>query len=466
MKQNFEINRGIHDVRDPEKFIVKAEPGLREEVVKLISEEKGEPEWMFRKRLQALEHFRNTKIPAWGPDLSKLDLDKISYYLRPEERVYANSWENVPEYIKKTAERLGIPEAEQKLFAGAGFQYESITAYHNLKKEWQDKGVIFEDMDTALNKYPEFVKEYFMTRCVPINDHKFAMLHASAWSGGTFIYVPPGVKVTMPLQAYFRMNAAGAGQFEHTLIIADKGSEVHYLEACSNPRYTVANLHAGCVEIYVKEGARVRYSSIENWGRNTYNLNTKRAIVEKNGTIEWVSANIGSGTTMLYPSSLLLGENSRSSHLTIAFAGKGQVQDTGTKVYHMAPNTTSTIKSKSISKDGGITTYRGLLKINKGAINSRASVSCDALILDKYSSSNTIPYMDIKEDKVEVAHEATVGKISSGQIFYLMSRGLKEEQAIQLIVNGFMEPIVKEFPLEYEIEFNRLLELEMEGSVG
>ncbi len=827
-----EITRDRFDHKNPERFIAKAPIGLSREVVEMISKSKNEPDWMLQKRLKALEIFNKTAIPTWGPDLSNLALNEITYFIIPDKKSHAQKWEDVPEDIKRTFEKLGIPKAEQRALAGAGAQYESLNAYHNLKKEWEAKGVIFEDMDVAVQKYPELVKAYFMTRCVPINDHKFAALHAAVWSGGTFIYVPPNVKVTQPLQAYFRMNAAGAGQFEHTLIIVDKSAEVSYIEGCSAPRYNVNNLHAGCVEIYVKENARARYSSVENWSKNTYNLNTKRAIVEKSGTIEWINGNNGcltgdtrvytnpkgpvrideikagdyvygfdlnslspikakvnatkcsgiknvyqietdnfrtikasdnhpfltiddgkrfiswkmlkelkqndfictinaipeegaavalpkierkgkncvtvpeqtneeimwilgvyvgdgflskealskkskekvdrrvyfavpeedkirrklestlkeifgatitkkgicitlnsimfcelirkmglsgnahtkripqwifglplaqklafiegyldsdgyvrknarrkniaiggtfssankelledfknlmimcglnpgklltykrkipsktakgnreyynnfinitaediekirqrkampkhfarfsrvrsihllgekmtydieidgisnfiangivvhnSHITMLYPCSVLKGEGARSDFLGIAFAGSGQFQDTGAKVFHLAPNTTSVTRSKSISKDGGITNFRGLLKVVKGAVNSKATMQCDALMLDDRSKSDTTPHLEIKENKVHIGHEATVGKISSEQLFYLMSRGLTEEEAMKMIVSGFIEPIVKELPLEYAVELNRLIQLEIENAIG
>jgi Fe-S cluster assembly protein SufB len=465
-QMDFEFNRETYDHFNPERSVLKSSPGITEQVVRLISKDKKEPEWMLQKRLKALEYYNKTPIPTWGPDLSKLDLNKIIYYIKSDEEGNQKSWDDVPDDIKNTFEKLGIPQAERESLAGVGSQYDSQVAYHNLKKEWEDKGVIFEDMDIALEKYPDLVKKYFMTNCVPINDHKFAALHGAVWSGGTFIYVPENVKVTIPLQAYFRMNAKGGGQFEHTLIIADKNSQVTYMEGCSAPLYNANSLHAGCVEVYVNEGARVRYASIENWSRNTYNLNTKRAITDKNAVIEWVNCNVGSGVTMLYPCSILKGDNSRSDSIGIAFAGKLQNQDTGSKVIHIGKNTSSTIKAKSISKDGGITTYRGLVKINKGATDAKCNVECDALMLDNISKSDTIPYMHIKENKVDMAHEATVGKISDDQLFYLRSRGLKQEEAMQMIVSGFIEPIAKQFPGEYAVELNRLIELEMEGSLG
>ena len=463
------INERISEMfehRNPDRHKYKTEPGLNEEVVSAISENKNEPEWMLNFRLKALEVYKNLKIPEWGADLSKLDTEKITYYAVPDAKHNSKSWDDVPEEIKNTFQRLGIPEAEQKYLAGVGGQYDSLVVYHKLKEELEKKGIIFEDMDIALQKYPELVKEYFMTKCIPITLHKYIALHGAVWSGGTFIYIPENVKLEQPLQAYFRMNTESFGQFEHTLIIVEKNAELHYVEGCSSPKYNSSSLHAGCVELFVKEGAKLRYSSAENWSNNTYNLNTKRAIVEKNGTIEWVTANMGSKVSMVYPCSILKGENARADHLSIGYAGKNQEQDIGAKVYHVAPNTTSMIISKSISKNGGITRYRGLLNVSKNAVNSKSKVQCDALMMDDISKSDTIPYMNIKSNKSSIAHEATVGKISQEQVFYLMSRGLKEEQATQMIVNGFIEPIVKELPIEYAVELNRLIELEMEGSVG
>ena len=463
------INERISEMfehRNPDRHKYKTEPGLNEEVVSAISENKNEPEWMLNFRLKSFEVYKNLKIPEWGADLSKLDTEKITYYAVPDAKHNSKSWDDVPEEIKNTFQRLGIPEAEQKYLAGVGGQYDSLVVYHKLKEELEKKGIIFEDMDIALQKYPELVKEYFMTKCIPITLHKYIALHGAVWSGGTFIYIPENVKLEQPLQAYFRMNTESFGQFEHTLIIVEKNAELHYVEGCSSPKYNSSSLHAGCVELFVKEGAKLRYSSAENWSNNTYNLNTKRAIVEKNGTIEWVTANMGSKVSMVYPCSILKGENARADHLSIGYAGKNQEQDIGAKVYHVAPNTTSMIISKSISKNGGITRYRGLLNVSKNAVNSKSKVQCDALMMDDISKSDTIPYMNIKSNKSSIAHEATVGKISQEQVFYLMSRGLKEEQATQMIVNGFIEPIVKELPIEYAVELNRLIELEMEGSVG
>lgn len=459
------IDRTRYDQRDAVRLRYRSPRGLNRRVVEEIAHRKNEPAWVLQKRLKALAYFDARPVPTWGPDLSALDLDNITYYAEPDMEEQ-RSWDKVPGEIRKTFDRLGIPEAERTYLAGSGAQMESLSAYHNLKEEWEKKGVIFENFDVAVQKHPDLVREYFMTRCVPLNDHKFAALHGAAFSGGTFIYVPPRVRVTMPLQAYFRMNEAGMGQFEHTLIVVDEGAEVHYLEACSAPRYSTANLHAGCVEVYVKKGARARYTSIENWSKNTYNLNTKRAIVEEDGVMEWINGNLGSGVTMLYPSSMLKGKGAKTDFIGIAVAAEGQNQDTGSKAYHLAPYTKSTITAKSISKDGGITTYRGLLKVNAGAKGCSSKVQCDALLLDERSVSNTIPFMEVKESDTEIAHEATVGRIGDDQLFYLQSRGLSAPQATQMIVAGFIEPVVKQLPLEYAVELNRLIELEMEGSVG
>jgi Fe-S cluster assembly protein SufB len=467
MKQEFEIDRSRYDDAVEMVNEFEAKPGVNEELVRFISKTKEEPEWMLEKRLKGLEWFEKTGLPNWGPKevREKLDLNKIVYFVKPGSKE-TKKWEDVPEEIRKVAERIGIPEAEKNSLSGAGFQFDSDMAYHNLKQEWEDQGVIFENMDVAVKKYPELVKKYFMSKCIPVHDHKFIMLHAAVWSGGTFIYIPENVKVKIPLQAYFRMNFQRGGQFEHTLIIADKGSEVHYVEGCSAPQYEESALHAGCVELFVLEGARIRYSSVENWSKNTFNLNTKRAVVEKNGTVEWVNGNLGSGCTMLYPCSVLVGEGAKSDSLGIAFAGPGQNQDTGSKVIHAAPRTTSTIKAKSISKGGGISSYRGSVQVSKMARDTKSSVVCDALLIDDESVSNTFPFMKIDTNKVDIAHEASVGKIGEEEIFYLMSRGLSEEQAMQMVVSGFIEPIVKQLPLEYAVELNKLIELEMEGSVG
>ncbi|MBI2576810.1 Fe-S cluster assembly protein SufB [Candidatus Woesearchaeota archaeon] len=463
---SFEINRETYDTYNEERLSFRPKPGISEEIVREISRQKNEPEWMLQKRLAGYKAFLELSIPEWGPSLDALDLSRIYFYMVPDAKKNAATWEEVPDDIKKTFERLGIPEAEQKVLSGVGAQYESQVVYHKLKEEWEKQGVIFLDCDEALKQYPDLVKKFFMTTCVPARLHKFSALHAAVWSGGTFIYIPRGVKLTTPLQAYFRMNAKRGGQFEHTLIIVDEGAEVHYIEGCSAPSYTSNSLHAGCVEIHVLKGARARYSSIENWSRNTYNLNTKRAVVYEDGVIEWVNGNMGSHVTMLYPASMLIGDRSKSHFIGIAFAGSGQNQDTGCKTIHIGKNTASTIMSKSISKDGGITSYRGLLSVKPGALHAAAKVNCDALMMDNRSQSNTYPFMDVKEPTTDLAHEATVGKISDEQVFYLMSRGLGEESATQMIVSGFIEPVVKELPLEYAVELNRLIQLEMEGSLG
>ncbi|QSG02456.1 Fe-S cluster assembly protein SufB [Natranaeroarchaeum sulfidigenes] len=457
--------------KNEHKAAVTAEKGLNEETIRLMSEDKDEPDWMLERRLRALEVFQEMPMPTdWPamPDLSEVDINKIVPYIRPdvELREGTDDWENLPDEIKDTFDKLGIPEAEKEALSGVGAQYESEVVYQNMKEQWEEKGVIFMNMDRAVQEHPEIVKEYFMTSCVPPSDNKFAALHGAVWSGGSFVYVPEDVQVEMPVQAYFRMNSEGMGQFEHTLIVAEPGSEVHYIEGCSAPKYSHFNLHSGGVEVFVKEDAHVQYSTVQNWSRSTYNLNTKRAIVEKNGTMEWISGSMGSKATMLYPSSILKGRGATDNHITIAFAGEGQDIDTGAKVYHNAPNTKSTIESKSIAKDGGRTNYRGLVQIADGAENSSTAVECDALMFDNESTSDTMPYMEIEESKVNVAHEATVGKIGDEDIFYLQSRGLDDDDAKQMIVSGFIEPITEELPIEYAVELNRLIELEMEGSLG
>jgi Fe-S cluster assembly protein SufB len=459
------INREIYDHYNPEDLKFRSKPGITESLIREISKDKKEPEWMLKRRLEGLKLFNETKLPNWGPDLSDLNIDEISLYIKPNAKRNSENWKDVPEEIKNTFEKLGIPKAEREVLAGVGAQYESEVVYHNLKKELKDQGVIFIDCDEALKEHEELFKKYFMTTCISPSLHKFTALHAAVWSGGTFIYVPKGVKVKEPLHAYFRMNAKKAGQFEHTLIIADEGSDLHYIEGCSAPMYSKNSLHAGGVEIHVLKNARARYTSIENWSKNTYNLNTKRAVVHENGIIEWVNGNLGSKVTMLYPCSVLLGKNSKSDYIGIAYAGQGQYQDTGCKVIHLAPNTSSTILSKGISKNGGISSYRGLIKIPKGSVNSKSSVRCDGLMLDNLSKALTFPSMEVGENEVEVAHEAAIGKIGEEQLFYLMSRGLSEQEAIKIIVSGFIEPVIKLLPLEYAVELNKLIELEIENSV-
>lgn len=462
MKKDISISRTLYDDADDHtpRFVTK--PGINEEIVRLISKTKNEPEWMLEKRLKGLKLFLETTTPTWGPDISTLDFNNIIYFADPNAKE-TKMWEDVPAEIRRTFDRLGIPEAEKKSLAGVGAQFDSGMVYHNIQKSLEEKGVLFENMDVAVQKYPELVKKYFMTSCIPIHDHKLIMLHAAVWSGGTFIYVPKNIKVDLPLQAYFRMNAQKGGQFEHTLIIVDEGADLHYIEGCSSPSYSENSLHAGCVEIHVMKNAHMRYSSIENWSKNVLNLNTKRALVHENAFIEWVNGNMGSQFTMLYPCSVLVGEGARSESLGIAFAGQGQDQDTGAKAIHVAPNTSSIIRAKSISKAGGISSYRGLVHVTENAKNTKSIVKCDALIIDEKSVSKTYPFMKILNNESEVTHEATVGKIGEEEIFYLMSRGLNEEQAVQMIVNGFIEPIVKALPLEYAVELNKLIELEMEG---
>lgn len=459
-----------HPLRDP---LLTANPapylrglskGVSEKLVRRISAGKSEPEWMLRHRLKCLHIFEHMSLPAWGPDLSGLPLDDIYYYANPGA-TETDDWGEVPPEIRRVYDRLGIPEAERKVLAGVGAQYESEVIYHRLKEQWKKLGVIFLDLDDALKEYPDLVRQYFM-QCVPPTDHKFAALHGAVWSGGTFLYVPAGVTVSEPLQAYFRMNARNMGQFEHTLIVVEEGANVQYIEGCSAPKYGSHALHAGCVEIFVKPGATMRYSSVENWSRDTFNLNTKRALIEREGTMEWVGGNLGSGTTMLYPCSMLLGEGARCDHLGLAFANRGQWQDTGAKVYHLAPHTSSKVVSKSLSKGGGHTVYRGTLHIAPRAVDSVASITCDALLLDEKSTTETIPTIQVHTDRATVAHEARVGKLSTDDIFYVMSRGLGGEEAKAMIVNGFLEPIIRKLPLEYAVEMNRLIELEMEGSVG
>ncbi len=439
--------------------------GPDEALVRQISATKKEPEWMLELRLRALALWKVTPMPNWGPDLSGLDLDGMTYYVDPNVKE-TDDWKALPKEISDTFEKLGIPKAERDYLGGVGAQFDSGIVYHRIQDSLAKKGVIFENMDVALEKYPDLVKEHFMTKCVPITDHKFTMLHAAVWSGGTFIYVPKGVSVELPLQAYFRMNKARSAQFEHTLIIADEGAEITYIEGCSAPQYTESSLHAGCVELWVKKNARVKYISVENWSKNTYNLNTKKALVFERGHVEWVNGNMGSRATMLYPSSVLLERGARSDSLGIVMANAGQVQDTGSKAIHMAPDTVSVIRSKSVSKGGGVSNYRGFVRILPGAENASSSVSCDALILDDASVSNTYPSIKNENAHSDLSHEARVGRIGEQEVFYLKTRGYSEEEALRLIVGGFMEPIIKALPLEYAVELNKLIELEMEDSVG
>jgi len=455
---------GFHSPDAAEDYFFKSGRGLSPELVAAISEHKNEPEWMRKYRLKSLEYFLARPLPTWGGDVTGIDFDNIFYYIRPTEK-QAKSWEDLPPDIKDTWDKLGIPEAEKKYLAGVGAQYESEVVYHKLKEDLESQGVLFLDMDSGLREHEELVKQYFGT-IIPQNDNKFAALNSAVWSGGSFIYVPPGVKVEMPLQAYFRINAENMGQFERTLIIVDEGAQVHYVEGCTAPIYSSDSLHSAVVEIIVKRGARCRYTTIQNWSTNVYNLVTKRAVAYEDAVMEWVDGNLGSKLTMKYPSIWLMGERAHGEVLSIAFAGNGQHQDAGGKAVHVAPNTTSVITSKSISKNGGRAGYRGLLEVAKGAAGSKSKVVCDALILDEDSRSDTYPYMRIDEDHVDIGHEATVSKIGEEQLFYLMSRGLTEAEASAMIVSGFVEPITKELPLEYAVEMNRLIQLQMEGSVG
>jgi len=454
-----------HFVTD-DKPVFRAQKGLSEEIVRQISAHKGEPEWMLKFRLKALKTYLAKPMPTWGGDLSNLEavLDEIYYYIRPQDRT-ERSWDDVPQEIKDTFEKLGIPEAERKVLAGVGAQYESEMVYHSLKKEWEDKGIIFDSIEDGLRNHPDLFREHFST-VIPPSDNKFAALNSAVWSGGSFVYVPPGVTVDIPLQAYFRVNAERMGQFERTLIIVDEGANAQYIEGCTAPVYSTESFHSGVIEIILKPGARFRYVTIQNWSNNMYNLVTQRALVHEHGHMEWLDGNLGSKLTMKYPSCYLVGEGAHGEILSIAYAGNGQHQDTGGKVVHAAPNTTSQIISKSISKGSGRASYRGLCKIYDGADNAKSKVECDALLLDEQARTDTFPYIEIEERSASVGHEATVSKIGAEQLFYLMSRGLSEEEASAMIVRGFIEPIAKKLPLEYAVELNRLIELEMEGSVG
>jgi Fe-S cluster assembly protein SufB len=468
MTSDAHIVEGLGDYKwgfkDPETFVFKSRKGLDRGVVEQISAMKGEPSWMLDFRLKALAHFEKRPIPTWGPDLSQLDLENLFYYVKPAN-TEGKSWDDVPNTIKETFNRLGIPEAEQKFLAGVGAQYESEMVYHSIQEHLEKQGVIFLSIEEGLRQHPDLFREYFST-VIPIEDNKFAALNSAVWSGGSFVYVPKGIKVDLPLQAYFRLNVANIGQFERSLIIADEGAQVHYVEGCTAPQYTTDSFHSGVIEIVVKKNARVRYTTIQNWSTNVYNLVTQRAVVQEGGTMEWVDSNLGSKLTMKYPSCYLIGPGAHGEILSMAFAGHGQHQDTGGKVIHFAPNTSSKIVSKSISKGNGRASYRGLLKVYSEASNVRSNVVCDALLLDEHSRSDTYPYIEIDNEDVTIGHEATVSKVGETQLFYLMSRGLTEEEATTMIVSGFIEPLVKELPMEYAIEMNRLIQLQMEGSIG
>ena len=459
-----ELSTNIYNFKNPDKYEYKMAKGLSRDIVEEISKKKNEPKWMLDIRLKALDEYEKLSLPTWGPDLSELNMDEISTYVRPKTDMKEN-WEDVPDEIKNTFEKLGVPQAERKYLAGVGAQYDSEVVYHSIKGELLKKGVIYTDFDSAVRDYPELVKEYF-TKCVPLNEHKFIALHYAVWSGGSFVYIPKGVKLEMPLQSYFRLNSPESGQFEHTLIIVDEGASLHFIEGCSAPKYNKVNLHAGCVELFVKDNGYLRYSTIENWSKNMLNLNTKKAICEQGAQVDWVSGSFGSKISMLYPMSILKGDNSKTEYTGISFAGQGQNLDTGFKVVHVGKNTSSLVSSRSISKNGGVATYRSLVKILPSATNSKCSVNCDGLMLDSISKSDTLPVNDIQTNDVEFSHEAKVGKISEKAIFYLMSRGLSEDDAKAMIVRGFANPVSKELPLEYAVEMNRLINLELEGAIG
>ena len=464
--QDLGLDEYKYDFVDEEKHVFRTQPGLNEEVVRQISAKKEEPEWMLEFRLKGLEIYESKPMPRWGGDLTGLEevLDDIYYYVRPQDHM-ERSWDDVPEDIKTTFERLGIPEAERKILAGVGAQYESEMVYHSLKEEWESQGVIFDSIEDGLKNHPDLFKQYFST-VVPPEDNKFSAMNSAVWSGGSFVYIPKGVVLETPLQAYFRVNQEKMGQFERTLIIVEEGAQAHYIEGCTAPVYSTDSFHSGVIEIVVNRGARFRYTTIQNWSSNMYNLVTQRALVHEDATMEWLDGNLGSKLTMKYPSCYLVGEGAHGSILSIAYAGNGQHQDTGGKMVHAAPNTSSSIISKSISKGEGRSSYRGLVKVYDGAKSARSNVECDALLINDTSRTDTYPYIEIEENSANVGHEATVSKIGDEQLFYLMSRGLSEEEAMAMIVRGFIEPIAKELPLEYAVELNRLIEMEMEGSVG
>ena len=465
MATDINMDYSKYDFKDStEMYVYLSKKGLSRGTVEEISKLKGEPKWMLDFRLRSYDIFMKKPMPNWGGDLSKIDFNNIYYYAKASEKT-EKSWDDVPADVKKTFDKLGIPEAEKKFLAGVGAQYESEVVYHHLREDLAKKGVVFLDTDTALKEQPEIFRRYF-GRVIPPEDNKFSALNSAVWSGGSFIYVPKGVKVDLPLQAYFRINAENIGQFERTLIIADEGSEVHYIEGCTAPVYSTESLHSAVVELIALKGARLRYTTIQNWSNDVYNLVTKRAYAYEDARVEWIDGNIGSRLTMKYPGIYLLGPRAHGETLSVAFAGKNQHQDTGAKMVHLAPNTTSRITSKSVSRANGRTTYRGLLHVAKGATNVKATVRCDALLLDDTSKTDTYPYIEINQEDATVTHEATVGKIGDEQIFYLMSRGFSEEEALTLIVNGFIEPFTKELPMEYAVELNRLVKLEMDGSVG
>ena len=460
-----DVDRAFYDFRDEERDSCRID-GLTGEIVAQISGEKGDPDWMREFRLKCLEIFNRTEMPDWGPSIEGLDMDHIATYVRPSAQRMNTRWEDVPEDIRNTFDRLGIPKAERASLAGVGAQYDSELVYHNIREDVARTGVVYTDLESALHgEYGEMIRTHFM-KLVPPTDHKFAALHGAVWSGGSFVYVPAGVEVEIPLQSYFRLNAAGAGQFEHTLIIVEEGASLHFIEGCSAPKYNVANLHAGCVELYVGRNATLRYSTIENWSRNMYNLNTKRALVEEGGKVEWISGSFGSHVSYLYPMSILNGRGARGEFTGVTFAGKGQNLDTGCKVVHSAPETSSYVNTRSISKDGGVSTFRSAVVVNPKAENSKSAVSCQSLMVDDISRSDTIPAMDVQTSRADIGHEARIGRISDEAVFYLMSRGVSEEEARALIVSGFAENVSKELPLEYAVEMNNLIRIEMKGAIG
>lgn len=460
-----DIERGVYDIKDEVDAKYSTGKGLNEDIVRKISEKKQEPEWMLNIRLEGLKVFNSKPMPTWSADLSDLDMDDIINYLEPNAKQMSDNWDDVPSYIKNTFDRLGIPEAEKKSLGGVGAQYDSSVVYHKLSKELEAQGIIYTDIETAVKQYPDIVQKYFM-KLIPIDDHKFAALHAAVWSGGTFLYIPKGVKVEKPIQSYFRLNAPEAGQYEHTIIIVEDDADVHFIEGCSAPKYNKNVVHAGAVELYIGKRAILRYSTIENWSRNMYNLNTKKAIVDEHGVIEWISGSFGSKVSMLYPLSILKGEYSRCEYTGVTFAAAGQYLDTGCKTIHAASYTSSKVNSKSISKNGGWAGYRSLLEVVPGVKRVKATAECESLMLDNMSKSDTIPTIVVNTDDIDIGHEASIGRISDDAIFYLMQRGLTDDEAKAMIIRGFVEPISKELPLEYAVELNRLIEIELEGTIG
>jgi len=459
-----DIDTAKYDFHTPEHYAFRSKKGLNEELIREISKMKGEPQWMLEKRLEGYKYFKSSQMPKWGPDLTHLNFDDLFYYVKPSEKK-EQSWDKVPDDIKKTFDKLGIPEAERKFLAGSTAQFESESIYHNLKKQWEEKGILFTDMDSGLKEHPEIIKKYFGT-VVPINDNKFASLNSAVWSGGSFVYIPKGVHCDIPLQAYFRINTEKLGQFERTLIVVEEGASVSYLEGCSAPIYSTASLHAAVVEIIAKRNSSVRYTTIQNWSNNVYNLVTKRAVAHEDAVVQWLDGNIGSAITQKYPGVILKGEGARAEVMSVAYAGKGQVQDTGARIIHQAPNTSSKVIQKSVCKDGGRSSYRGLVRIEKGAKNAKSFVECNAYLLDDKSRSDTYPTIKNDETHSTVSHEARVGKIGTDKLFYLMSRGINEKDALSMIVLGFMDSFIKELPMEYAVELNRLIQLQVEGAVG